>query len=91
MTEKTLERAICIKKNIDKFREIKETLEYHQKMCFGNASEVQSREFTAEIKDNVKYHRVNVSPESMKLALDNEIKKIDEILNNYLTDLHELN
>ena len=91
MTEKTLEQAIHIKKNIDKLRRRKETLECHQKMCFGNASKAQSHEFIATIKDDVKYHRVDVSPESLKLALDNEIKKTDEVLNYYLTELHELN
>lgn len=91
MTEKTLERAIDIKKNIDRLRETKDELEYHQQLCWGNTSEVNSRTFLAEIRFDRNTRSVAVSPESLKLALDNEIKNTDEILNNYLTELHELN
>ena len=43
-----------------------------------------------EITERSKVHRVNLSPESIKLALDNELMQTEEILKNYLDDLEEL-
>lgn len=91
MTERTLEKAIDIKNNIDKLREMKNSLEYHQRLCWGNTTEVHSRTFGAVIHENGSTRSVEVSPESLKMALDNEINQVDRLLKSYLNELYNLN
>ena len=91
MTEDTLEKAIGIKKHIDALRDRKRSLEYHQSLCWGNTGEIRSRAFQATITNNGRINSIDVRPETLKLALDTEIKYATEMLDNYITELHELN
>ena len=90
MTEQTLERGIEIKRQIDELRNRKNKLTLNQSLCYGSREEMQEKNFMVEITERSKVHRVNLSPESIKLALDNELMQTEEILKNYLDDLEEL-
>lgn len=91
MTEKTLEKAIEIKRHIDRLRDRKNELEMHKTLCWGNTSEVKGRSFEVVIADGGRIKGVSISAEAAKLAMNHEIQNTDEILKNYLTDLLEMN
>lgn len=90
MKEVTLKKALDIKRELDKARERKKELLIHDSLCFGNTSEVISKSFNITITDGNKIKSISVKPGSLRLALQNEIKYIDQIINNYLSDLEEL-
>lgn len=91
MTEQTLEKGIKIKSQIDMLRNSKRNLEKHRDLCYGNASEVACRNFKATIHNHGRIESVEVSPNSLMMALDNEIKNIDESLKKCMEELSELN
>lgn len=90
MTERTLEKAIKIKYNIDDLRRRKSALVEKQALCWGNTNEVMSREFKVVIADRHALRDIKITADAAKKALDYEIKKTDEMLNNCLSDLAEL-
>lgn len=91
MTEKTLKEAMEVKKQIDKLREREASLTDTRRLCWGNTSEVNSRLFSAEVRNSAGriVQDCKISPEAMKLALDmelentkKEIGRLVEILEN---------
>lgn len=90
MTERTLEKAIKIKYTIDDLRRRKSDLVAKQVLCWDNTNEVMAREFKVVITDRPALRDISITAEAAKKALDHEIQKTDEMLNNCLSDLAEL-
>ena len=92
MTEKTLEKANEIKKELDCARGIYEGMEELQKMCWGNTGEVEARKFYVEVREgDVFKKRERVTPEAAKTALEKVMKDIAteiEGLESRLEELH---
>lgn len=83
MTERTFKKAKELNDEIKRLCEEKDILEKAQKLCWGNTSDVQNRIFRVNIgSPNVPraITEVKVSCGSAKLALDLEIKRIEDTL-----------
>ena len=91
MTEKTLEKANGIKKELDSAREIYRGLEELRALCFGNAGEVAARKFYVEVREgDVFKKRGRITPEAAREALETVMKEILEEIEGLKSKLEEL-
>lgn len=91
MTEKTLEKANEIKRELDNARGIYKGLEEVQKMCWGNTGEVQARCFFVEVREgDVFKKRTRVTPEAARIAIDRVMKEIQQEIGDLKSKLEEL-
>ncbi|MCM1232675.1 MAG: hypothetical protein NC489_21320 [Ruminococcus flavefaciens] len=91
MTERTLEKANAIKKELDNARGIYKGLEELQALCWGNTGEVAARKFYVEVREgDVFKKRERVTPEAAKVALDKVMKEILEEIEGLKGKLEEL-
>lgn len=92
MTERTLEKANEIKKELDKAREAYEALRELQKMCWGNTGEVAARKFYIEVREGcLPVQKEAITPEVAKEALGKVMENISneiEVLKSRLEELH---
>jgi len=91
MTERTLEKAIAIKKEIENARNRKEALEKQDSLCWGNTGDIRGRRFVLTVRDGSATKDILVNPESMRLAIKQELEYVNQTLDNRLHDLNELN
>lgn len=91
MTERTLEKANEIKKELDNARGICRGLEELRALCWGNAGEVAARKFYVEVREgDVFKKRERVTPEAAKIALDKVMKDISNEIEGLESKLEEL-
>lgn len=90
MTEETLNRAIDIKKKIDKLRDRKNELVRQQSLCRGNTSEIIARKYQITIVDRDNASSIYISAGAAEKALDDEIWITDNLLKNQMDDLRDL-
>jgi len=91
MTESTLNKAIFIKKEIEKAQKRKNELEEQDKLCWGNTGDVRGRQFMLTILDGGETYDILVNPESMRFAIRQELERVNQKLDNYMKDFSELN